>query len=331
MAFRVPAALAALAAALVSAAAAAQDASDEAPLRITGNVTTIELAPVLLAIDQGLYDGPTTLNNGGVPNLFGLAAPATDGTPVIADVSTNAETQALRVSADNPDLRIVMTVSEGLYRIIGSRAAGVETLEDLEGKRIGSIANTSSNFFLREMLRTVGLTMDDVTLVPLFPMDLYRTAFADGMVDAITIWEPGAEYAAEALGEDAVEFSGEGVYRELFNLNTTRQALEDPAMRAKVVAFVAALIEASEMLAHDPARAQELVAASAGYPLEDVQKTWKHHAYPATLVPDLLDVLVEEEGWLADMAGREPRTREELATLIDASVLEEARALLAGR
>ena len=181
------------------------------------------------------------------------------------------------------------------------------------------------------MLRTVGLTMDDVTLVPLFPMDLYRTAFADGMVDAITIWEPGAEYAAEALGEDAVEFSGEGVYRELFNLNTTRQALEDPAMRAKVVAFVAALIEASEMLAHDPARAQELVAASAGYPLEDVQKTWKHHAYPATLVPDLLDVLVEEEGWLADMAGREPRTREELATLIDASVLEEARALLAGR
>jgi NitT/TauT family transport system substrate-binding protein len=329
MAFRAGSALAAFAAAtLVSTAVAAQD---ETPLRVTGNVTTIELAPVLLAIDQGLYDGPVTLNNGGVPNLFGLAAPATDGTPVIADVSTNAETQALRVSADNPDLRIVMTVSEGLYRIIGSRAAGVETLSDLKGKRVGSIANTSSNFFLREMLRTVGLTMDDITLVPLFPMDLYKTAFADMTVDAITIWEPGAEYAAEALGEDAVEFSGEGVYRELFNLNTTRQALEDPAMRAKIVEFVAALIEASEMLAQDPARAQDLVAASANYRLEDVRTTWKHHAYPAILVPDLLDVLVEEEGWLAAMAGRTPRTREELATLVDPSVLEEARALLESR
>lgn len=318
----------AAAGALASAPALAQD---NQPLRVVGNVTTIELAPVLLATDQGLYDGPVTLDNGGVPNLFGLAAPATEGEPVEADVATNAETQALRVSVDNPDLRIVMTVSEGLYRIIGSRAAGIETLADLKGKRVGTIANTSSNFFLREMLRTVGLTMDDVTVVPLFPMDLYRTAFADGAVDAVTIWEPGAEYAAEALGEDAVEFSGEGVYRELFNLNTTAQALADPEMRARVVAFTAALIEASDMLARDSARAQELVAASAGYPLEDVQKTWRHHAYPAILVPDLLDVMVEEESWLADMAGREPRTREQLATLIDSSVIEEARALLESR
>ncbi len=328
MRFTAPARLLAGCAAALSLAGAAW-AQDDGALRVTGNTSTIELAPVLLAIDQGLYDGPVMLKNGGVPNLFGLAAPATDGVPVEADVATNAETQALRVSADNPDLRIIMTVSEGLYRIVASRQAGIETLADLEGKRVGTIPNTSSQYFLERMLRTAGLTIEDVEVVRLFPMDMYRTAFADGQVDAITIWEPGAEYSWRALGDDAVEFDGHGVYRELFNLNTTAQALADPDMRAKIVRFVVALIEASEMLADDPARAQELVADSSGYDLDDVKGTWIHHAYPAELVPDLLDVLEDEEAWLTRDGSREPRTREQLAELIDPSIMEEARALMA--
>ena len=44
------------------------------------------------------------------------------------------------------------------------------------------------------------------------------------------------------------------------------------------------------------------------------------------LVPDLLDVLVEEDVWVAKEKGRPPRSREALARLIDASVLKEALA-----
>ena len=38
----------------------------------------------------------------------------------------------------------------------------------------------------------------------------------------------------------------------------------------------------------------------------------------------MLDVLEEEEVWVAKERDRTPRTREELAQLIDASLLEEA-------
>jgi NitT/TauT family transport system substrate-binding protein len=314
------------------ATAAPNDASSDDPLRIYGNVSTIELAPVHLALDAGLYEGPATLTNGGVPNLFNPAAVGEIADAGLADVATNADTQALRISVENPDLRIIMTVSEGLYRIVARRSAGIEEIADLRGKRIGTIPNTSSNYFLHKMLQTAGMTIDDVEVVRMFPMDLYRTQLADGTVDAITVWEPGAEWAAESLpADDLVEFSGEGVYRELFNLNTTAQALADPVMRAKIVEFLAALIEASERIAADPSRAQELVAASARYSLEDVQHTWKHHTYPAVLVPDLLDVLVEEDAWVARETNRTPRTREQLAPLVDPSVLEEARALVASR
>jgi NitT/TauT family transport system substrate-binding protein len=49
--------------------------------------------------------------------------------------------------------------------------------------------------------------------------------------------------------------------------------------------------------------------------------------FPADFVPDLLDVLEEEEIWVAKERDRTPRSREQLAGLIDRSVLEEARAM----
>src|SRR5438105_2353500 len=112
------------------------------PLKVYGNTSTIELAPVLLAADR-LGPGQASVSNGGVPNLF---------RPGEADLATNAETQALRVSVDHPDLRIILTVSEGLYRMVARRSAGIASVKDLKGKRIATFPNTSSAFFLHKLL-----------------------------------------------------------------------------------------------------------------------------------------------------------------------------------
>src|SRR5262245_20361784 len=98
--------------------AAAQ--SNPPPLRIAGNMTTIELAPVLLAAN-GLYRGPITVVNGGIPALVAGEV----------DAATNAETQALRVSADDPSVRIIFTVAESFYRIVARRSAGISKPADL--------------------------------------------------------------------------------------------------------------------------------------------------------------------------------------------------------
>src|SRR6185295_13458351 len=70
-------------------------------LRVFGAMTTIELSPVLVAAN-GIYPGPVTVSNGGVPNLTSGAA----------DVATNAETQLLRQSLDDPDLLDISTITE---------------------------------------------------------------------------------------------------------------------------------------------------------------------------------------------------------------------------
>jgi NitT/TauT family transport system substrate-binding protein len=152
-------------------------------------------------------------------------------------------------------------------------------------------------------------------------------ALANREVDAVVIWEPESENSAQVLGDDLVEFSGDGVYRELFNLNTTAENLADPTKRAKVVRFVYAVILAADAIQTDPARAQALVAQASGFSPDDVRESWEHHQWVADIPADLLDVLEQEERWLAQQDNRPARSREQRATLIDTSVFDEAVAL----
>lgn len=298
--------------------------ADPGPLALHGNKTTLEISPVLLAISE-YYPGEVSIKMGGVPNLFDEVSGS--GEPGHADAATNAETQLLRISMRHPDVRFLFTVSEGLYRIVARRSAGIQSIADLKGKKVATIAQTSSGYFLERMLAKEGLSFDDITAVPLVPLERMAEALDAGEVDAVVIWEPYSEYAARVLGDDMIEFNGQGVYRELFNFNSTKANLEDPVMRARIVRMTRAIIDAAEEVRRDPSRAQALLEQASGFSGEDIRDAWKHHAFPAAIPDDLLDVLVEEERWIARQEGRAARSREQLAPLIDRSVYEEALAL----
>lgn len=301
------------------------------PITLSCRPEVMEVGPILHAARYGA-DGNVTVTPGGIPNLF--KSPGDDaafvGTPLDSfqgrsDVAGNGETQALIFSVENPDLRILMTVVEGLYGIVGRRSAGINSVADLRGKRIATFVETTAAFYIHRMLRTVGLTESDVTIVASSQKEITQ-ALVSGAVDAIAIWEPENSRALELLGDDAIEFSDPSVYRERFNLNTTAAALRDPAKRRSIVAFVRAVIESAKISEHSPRAVWDLVAASSGYDVSLVGKVWPRHRFVATLPADLLDVLEDEEIWLAKQRHRKPRDRQELASLIDASVLAEARA-----
>lgn len=294
------------------------------PLAVRGSTATLEIAPVLLAA-RDHYPAGAEVRNGGIGNLVGGAQVAGLGDEGPADVATHAETQALRYSVTNPDLRIILTVTEGRYRIIARRSAGIATLADLKGKRIATLATTSAGFFLARMLAQAQLSFADIMPVRISPIEGMAEALARREVDAVAIWEPHGGNAALALGEDRIEFPGDGVYRELFNLNTTAGNLTDPVKRHRIVGFVRAIIDASEAIARDPVPAQKLVAATGGFTTDEVSRAWPTLTFTAALPPDLLDTLVVEEQWLATQDGRAPRSRATLAGLIDPTVLAEAK------
>jgi len=282
-------------------------------IRIAVNMTTIESAPVFLA-EQQATDVRMELRAGGIPILL-------DGT---VDAATNSETQALLRSVDRPDLRIVMTVSECAYRIVARRAAGITELADLRGKKIGTPANTSAQYYLVKALRRAGVAASDVTVVPMAVPDM-ASAIAKGDVDAVSGWEPGAHDAIAALGRRGVTFQPPGLYRELFDLNTTTAVLNDPVRRRALVNSVRAMIAASTQVRTQPASVWPLLSARINVPQSTIADAWTHFRFNAWLPEDALDVLVEEEQWVASTQKRAPRSRAQLQTLIDYSVLADAR------
>lgn len=298
------------------------------PLRVVGRHDVMEVGPVLFAIQQAGH-GIAHFASGGVDNLFKMEGATPTGgfdhAPGRADLAVQAETQALRASVANPDLRIILTVTEGLYRVVARRSAGIAQASDLRGKRIGVFERTSAAYFLDRLLAKAGITPQDVVLVPLRPREM-EPALTARNVDAVAIWEPESQRSLMALGDDAVSLSDPTVYRELYNLNTTAQALADPARRDRIVDFVRRLIGAAKVATDEPALIWPLVARSSGYPQDLVAASWHHHRFPATLPDDLLEVMIAEEKWLAAQVNRPARDAPELERLIDRSVLRDALA-----
>jgi NitT/TauT family transport system substrate-binding protein len=285
------------------------------PLRVAGNMTTIELSPVLVAAN-GLYPGAITVINGGIPAIMSGEV----------DAATNSETQLLRQSVDDPDLRVIFTVAESFYRIVARRSAGIRGVTDLKGKRVTTPRNTSAHYFLVKMLATAKLSEADVTVVPITPLTDMSGALKDGRVDAVAMWEPEAERAIAALGSDAAVLQDRRVYRELFNLNTSAKVLAEPAKRRALVELLRALMAASERIRTRPAEFWPFVGGKLNYTPELISKSWPDLRFAGGIASDLLDVMEEEERWVALERNRPPRTRAQLSVLIDGSLLKEAQA-----
>jgi len=292
-----------------------------APIRVSGSYW-IELSPVLVAANS-FYPQQLQVGEGGIVRI-------TSGE---ADLATNAETQLLRESLTNPDLRIIMTVTESFYRLVARRSAGISTLADLRGKRVMLPRNTSAHYYLVAMLRTAGVAEEEVEVVNLpaaqgdqTGMDQMSDALARGDVDAISIWEPEPEDSIHTLGDDAIVFQDRSVYREVFNLHARAPDLADPAKRRSIVAFVRAVAQATAALKNDPEPHWPHVSSVTGFTTEEISWGWPEMEFPVRIIPDMLDVLEVEEVWVAKERDRAPRSRAELARFIDASVVEEALA-----
>jgi sulfonate transport system substrate-binding protein len=283
------------------------------PLRAAGNMSTIELSPLLVAAER-IYPGQITVINGGIPAIMSG----------MVDVATNAETQLLRQSVDDPGLRVIFTVAESFYRIVARKSAGIRRIEDLKGKRITTPRNTSAHYFLVKMLTTAHLSEADVKLVTINPFTEMSKALKDGRVDAVSMWEPESERAIDAARADAIVFQDRHVYRELFNLNTSVEVLADSAKRRAIVELLRSVIASSEQIQQRPQQYWPLIAAQLNYTPQTVSKSWPNLRFAGGLVPDLLDVMVEEEVWVAKERNRTPRTRSQLSSLIDRSLLDEA-------
>jgi sulfonate transport system substrate-binding protein len=291
-------------------------AAANAEIKIAVNSTTIESAPVFLA------DPLPGVRLVAVPNGRAAMAQLLNGS---VEAATGSETQMLLNSIAEPGIRIILTLAEARYRIIARRSAGIRRVEDLRGKKVAATVNTSSQYFLREMLRKAGLLLEtDIHFVNLEGPDM-PAALKRGDVDAVAIWEPHAQNSLEALGSDAVVLENSSVYRERFNLNTTTKVLQDPDKRRALVDFVRAVLRASDRARSHSGETQMQLAPFINTPIATIARVWNQFRFPANLSGDLPEVLGNVEIFVAAVQYRGFRPRASLATFIDTSVLTAAK------
>jgi sulfonate transport system substrate-binding protein len=285
----------------------------EAMFTVAVAMAVVEAAPIHIA-DQGPAGAGFRVIDGGVRTVALLGAHA----------AGNATTQMLRVLGDNPNVRLLFTLVDGNYRIVAKRSAGINRLADLKGKRVVVPRNTSANYHLVAMLRAAGLQESDVTLVTA-PATAMAAAMVKGEADAISMWEPESENAVRAIGKDAIIFQDNKVYRELYSVYSTTDVMNDRRRRQELVEFVRATLVAAADLQKDPKRYFPLISEKTKHPQDQIARSWEHHGFPLRVAPDLLDLIAEEEKWVAAQQNRAPRSRAELARFIDTTILQEAQ------
>ena len=278
------------------------------------NATIIESFPVFATADQRIQLVQAPNGRNAMAQLLSGAV----------DAATGSETQALLNSVGDPRIRIVMTLSECRYRIIARRSAGIRRVADLRGKKIAATMNTSSQYYLAEMLRTANVRESDAVLIPLEGPEM-PAALKSGAVDAVAIWEPHAQNSLEALGNDAVVLENPSVYTERFNLNTRTDVLTDPARRLVLMRFLQAIAAASARIRSRPSELIPSLAPRIDLAEKTVVAVWPQFRFPASLSNRLRASLSEVEPWVAMAQKRQPRSRRELETLIDGSLLAESQ------
>lgn len=99
--------------------------------------------------------------------------------------------------------------------VIVNKDKDVETIEDLEGKKIAMASGTSSETILNLTLKEAGISKDDVELVDMDASAIV-TAMTSGKVDAVAAWSPNTNTIKDELGDAAEMVSNNERYKEEF-------------------------------------------------------------------------------------------------------------------
>ncbi|HEV6955550.1 MAG TPA: aliphatic sulfonate ABC transporter substrate-binding protein [Promicromonospora sp.] len=125
-------------------------------------------------------------------------------------------------------------------RVLAHPDSGVTSLEDLAGKKIAIAEGTSGDMIVSMALKSVGLTTDDVELVPMDPSTIV-SAFASGQVDAAGLWYPLVDTVVAQVPDTLV--------------------LAENADFVDEVSFPSAVVARNEVVAEQPETVEAFVAA----------------------------------------------------------------------
>jgi len=180
--------------------------------------------------------------------------------------------------------------------ILVKQDSSIQSLADLKGKKVAFKRGSSSHNFIVKALRSVNLTLDDVTPLDLGPPDA-APAFANNQIDAWVIWDPYYAIAAQDA-ETRVLTTTEGVVDSYgFYQANGAYANENPTVVAEVIDELRKVGTAAQA---DLDITAEAISASTGVPPEITRITLGRKGADLGAILPLDDTIIAYQQELAD-------------------------------
>lgn len=237
-----------------------------------------------------------------------------------AEFGTMGDTTGIITTSQGHPVKIICSHGGGehRHRIIVSETSNIETIGDLEGKRIGVKKGTSTHGGFLLFAEKYGLDLEN-EIVDMRPSD-QLTALAAGELDAIVASEPTPSLAiANGYGRELVTLGGLNNTYPILILVHTQFTHEHPET---VVKMLRALIRATDFIQNNLDEAANIQATITGLDAEVVKNAMSFHYYNVCMVQETKDSLANMATFLKNMG--QISEIPDFNTVIETSYLEEA-------
>jgi sulfonate transport system substrate-binding protein len=171
--------------------------------------------------------------------------------------------------------------------IVARKGSGVQSVEDLKGKRVGLAKAQTSDEYFKMVLARRGMKYDDVTIENIMAPPALAPALKDGKVDAVVSWEPYNTAVLDGVPDSYVVLRGGGHLSYIMVATA-----HDPTIAASpdvIRNFVAGLAAASQYTRKNRDEAVEIFAKMV--PNTDLavgKKAVRHISYDPRLSPAVM-------------------------------------------
>lgn len=212
------------------------------------------------------------------------------------DIAWAAELPFIRRAFAEDGISIFAVVNKfGDQYLFGRKDRGIQSIPDLNGKKIGVAKGTIAEFYLARFLQLNGVAAQNVTIVDVQPPE-FADSIVSGKVDAVVAWRPATLEIRAQMADRAVDWwvqSNQKGYGLVLGRNDWIRSHPELITR-----FLKALAQAEDYLIREPEGAKAIVQKQTKYDDAYMEGWWPETEFSLTLDQSLIAAMEDEARWI---------------------------------